>query len=86
MYIKLQCNINKKNQFKNDNLSYFLLTKTYPLISIAFWEDELRFLSDMSANLAKSVSWSISRADFLDSNTRTSSNFFITSMDPYKRK
>jgi len=75
-----------KNQFRNDNLAYFLITKAYPLISTAFWEDELRFLSDMSANLAKSVSWSINRADFLDSNTRTSSNFFITSMDPYKKK
>lgn len=56
-------------------------------MSTAFCDDELRFLSDMSANLAKSVSWSMSRADFLDSNTRTSSNFLITSIEPCgKRK
>lgn len=34
---------------------------------------------DMSASLAKSVSWSASRADFLDSNKRMSSILFLTS-------
>lgn len=43
--------------------------------------DGLRsFLSvDMSANLAKSVSWSARRADFLDSSRRMSSILFLTS-------
>lgn len=40
----------------------------------------------MSASLAKSVSWSANRADFLDSKRRTSSSLFCTSNGPCKKE
>ena len=65
---------------------------TYPIVVVVIvdmepdvgtsivWEALRSLLSvDISANLAKSVSWSASLADFLDSNNLTSSNLFLTS-------
>lgn len=48
--------------------------------------EEARFLSAaISAKRAKSVSWSISLADFRDSNKRISSRRFLSSITPYAK-
>lgn len=50
------------------------------------WEDVLLRSPAMSARRAKSVSWSISRADLRDSRRRTSSRRLRRSRPPWKRR
>jgi hypothetical protein len=64
------------------------LSRTHPCTAGTSieWDDGLLRSPDMSASLAKSVSWSIRRADFRDSSRRTSSSLFFSSSGPWNNR